>query len=116
MHGNLGAVRGAARMLALVTTTALSTAVCTDGHAAANRPGGLRSPATRHRSPRAVEPRAHAAIVGGHFARTGQFPWLARVLARRGRVIDACSGTVVAADLILTAGHCVEDVDSGIPF
>jgi secreted trypsin-like serine protease len=103
-------------MLALVTTAVLSAVNCSDGHAATNRISGLRSHATGHHSLWAGAHRAHAAIVGGHFARAGQFPWLARVFARRGRVTDACSGTVVAADLILTAGHCVEDLQSGIAY
>jgi secreted trypsin-like serine protease len=38
-----------------------------------------------------------------------------RIVARVGKVVDGCSGTAVAANLILTAGHCVEDVQTGIP-
>lgn len=116
MRDTLGAVRGAARMLALVVTAFLWAVICTDGQAETSRPRGFIAQATRHHAPRAVGHRAHAAIVGGHFARTGQFPWLARILARQGRVTDACSGTVVAVDLILTAGHCVEELHSGIAY
>src|SRR5690348_17299027 len=77
-QGKLGAVKGAARMLA-VLATALPLAVSyPEVHAATNRAHASRAHTTRHHSPRASE-----AIVGGHFARTGQFPWLARVLARR---------------------------------
>lgn len=98
-------------MLAVVTTALLPAVYCSEVHAATNRAHASRSHVARHRSRRAYE-----AIVGGHFARAGQFPWLARVLARRGRVLDSCSGTVVATDLILTAGHCVEDVQTGITY
>jgi secreted trypsin-like serine protease len=98
-------------MLAVLTTALLLAVSCSEVHAATNRANASRSHATRRHSRH-----AHEAIVGGHFARTGQFPWLARVLARRGRVVDSCSGTVVATDLILTAGHCVEDVQTGITY
>jgi secreted trypsin-like serine protease len=57
--------------------------------------------------------RAYAAIVGGRLARVGQFPWLARVVAHRGKTVDGCSGTVVARELVLTAAHCVEDLQTG---
>jgi secreted trypsin-like serine protease len=59
--------------------------------------------------------RAHSAIVGGHSANNGQFPWVARIVAHRGKVIVVCTGTVVAPILVLTAGHCAEDVQTGIP-
>src|SRR5689334_13948240 len=103
-------------MLAVVTTALLPAVSCSEVHAATNRAHASRSRDARHHRRRAEEHRAYEAIVGGHFARTGQFPWLARVLAHRGRVVDSCSGTVVATDLILTAGHCVEDVQTGIAY
>jgi secreted trypsin-like serine protease len=56
-----------------------------------------------------------AAIVGGSDARAGSFPWLAYVYDNLGNgTADACSGTVVSANLVLTAGHCAEDVSTGI--
>jgi secreted trypsin-like serine protease len=84
-------------------------------HAWSSHASSLRSHATKHLHGRARQHRAHSAIVGGHFAGNGQFPWLARVVAHVGRVVDGCSGTVVATDLVLTAGHCVEDIQTGIP-
>src|SRR5204862_5770498 len=75
----------------------------------------LGSHTTRRHMQRVRHDRAYAAIVGGHFAKDGQFPWVARVIARRGKLVDLCTGTVVAAKLILTAGHCAEDVQTGIP-
>jgi secreted trypsin-like serine protease len=77
---------------------------------ARSRPHG--TPVYRHR---VNLDRAHAAIVGGHFANNGQFPWVARIVAHRGKVIVVCTGTVVAPILILTAGHCAEDLQTGVP-
>jgi trypsin len=105
LRGKVGAVRHAAGTLA-VLTSALAPA----GTWAASYRGANRQP-----SGSAYAMRAHSAIVGGRPARNGQFPWVARIVARRGKVVDACSGTVVAPNLILTAGHCVEDVQSGAP-
>jgi len=57
---------------------------------------------------------ASASIVGGTAAATEEWPWAAFILA-----IDkkdegfSCSGTVVAPNVILTAGHCVEDIVTG---
>lgn len=112
----LGAVWGAARMLAVLATAVLPGASRADIHPATARPAGSRSHASSGQHRRVAKQRARAAIVGGRYAQAGQFPWLARILARRGRVTDACSGTVVAADLILTAGHCVEDVQTGVSY
>jgi secreted trypsin-like serine protease len=101
-------------MLAMLTTALVPAAAWADGHAWTKRHRGSRAPAASHR----VEPvhdRAYSAIVGGHFARNGQFPWVAKVVARGGKRLDLCTGTVVAANLILTAGHCAEDVQTGIP-
>jgi secreted trypsin-like serine protease len=56
---------------------------------------------------------AHVAIIGGVAAASGAFPALAEVLDARGRELGECSGTVVAPTLILTAGHCAENVKTG---
>jgi secreted trypsin-like serine protease len=51
----------------------------------------------------AAAPTARAAVVGGREAPRGAYPWI--VALSRG-----CGGTLIAADRILTAGHCVEDL------
>jgi secreted trypsin-like serine protease len=58
--------------------------------------------------------RAHAAVIGGQPAEPGTFPWMAYVLDYRGDEVGQCSGTVVAPNLVLTAGHCAEDVQTGV--
>jgi secreted trypsin-like serine protease len=63
--------------------------------------------------PDAPPQRAHAAIIGGQPAQPGTFPWMAYVLDFKGDSAEQCSGTVVAPNLVLTAGHCAEDVQSG---
>src|SRR2546423_10257438 len=102
-------------MLVVLTTALVPAATWANNPAGAKRHGGSRSHATRHHVAPVRHARAHTAIVGGHFARNGQFPWVARIAARRGKLVDLCTGTVVAANLILTAGHCAEDVQTGIP-
>lgn len=57
--------------------------------------------------------RAHTAIIGGEPAQAGGFPWMAYVLDFRGPLVEQCSGTVVAPNLVLTAAHCAEDLQSG---
>jgi secreted trypsin-like serine protease len=63
---------------------------------------------------------ARAAIIGGQPAvnLTAQqavaFASLAEVLDLRGNEIGQCTGTVVAPTLILTAGHCAEDIETGV--
>jgi hypothetical protein len=57
---------------------------------------------------------AHAAIVGGQSAQPGTFPWMAYVLDVTGDTAEQCSGTVVAPNLVLTAGHCAENVQTGV--
>jgi secreted trypsin-like serine protease len=58
--------------------------------------------------------RAHIAVVGGQSAEPGSFPWMAYVLDVRGDDAGQCSGTVVAPDLVLTAGHCAENMQTGV--
>jgi hypothetical protein len=65
----------------------------------------------RHRGSRAL---AREAIIGGHTADVGTFPWMAFIVDERGTGFALCTGTVVAPNLILTAGHCAEDVETGI--
>lgn len=57
---------------------------------------------------------ARASIVGGTTASIEEWPWAAFILAadRKGEGFS-CTGTVVAPNLVLTAGHCVEDVATG---
>lgn len=63
--------------------------------------------------PRAV---AHAAIIGGAPVAGAAFPWLAEMIDVRGSEAVECTGSVVAPRLILTAGHCVENLRSGAPY
>jgi len=100
-------------MVAMLTAALVPAGAWADGHAWTKRHRRLRARASSHHVERA-RARAYPAIVGGHFARNGQFPWVAKVVARRGNRADLCTGTVVAANLILTAGHCAEDVRTGI--
>jgi secreted trypsin-like serine protease len=102
-------------MLVVLAAALLPATTLADISVGAKRHGGSRSHATARHIMRLRHDRARAAIVGGHFASNGQFPWVARVVARRGNMVDLCTGTVVAAKLILTAGHCAEDVQTGIP-
>jgi secreted trypsin-like serine protease len=53
-------------------------------------------------------------VVGGQAAKPGTFPWMAYVLNVRGNDAGRCSGTVVAPNLVLTAGHCAEDMQTGV--
>src|SRR5207245_1202427 len=50
----------------------------------------------------------------GQPAGPGTFPWMAYVLDVRGNEVGQCSGTVLAPNLILTAGHCAENVQTGV--
>ncbi len=59
-------------------------------------------------------PEAHVAVVGGSTADAGTFPWMAYVLLSDGETEEQCSGTVVAPNLVLTAGHCAENVATGV--
>lgn len=57
--------------------------------------------------------RAHTAIIGGAPAEPGAFPSLAFIVDFQGKLIEQCTGTVVAPSLVLTAGHCVENMATG---
>jgi secreted trypsin-like serine protease len=59
-------------------------------------------------------PSAHAAVIGGQAAAPDTFPWMAYILDLRGDEVGQCSGTVVAPNLVMTAGHCAENMQTGI--
>jgi secreted trypsin-like serine protease len=61
----------------------------------------------------AASARAHASIIGGSSATIEQLPSLAYIEAGNDRHGFACSGTVVAPRVVLTAAHCAEDVETG---
>lgn len=61
----------------------------------------------------AAAPGAGASIVGGHPVTIQEFPSLVYIEAIEGKHGFSCSGTVVAPRIVLTAAHCVEDVEKG---
>jgi hypothetical protein len=56
----------------------------------------------------------HAAVVGGSAAEGPFFASLAFVRDARGDEVGECTGTVVARDAVLTAGHCAESILTGV--
>jgi secreted trypsin-like serine protease len=56
---------------------------------------------------------AKASVIGGSPGSIAQFPYLAYIEAGNQHSGFACTGTVVAPRVVLTAGHCVEDVETG---
>lgn len=73
------------------------------------------SPAPHPRSHAATapsDPRATASVIGGHSANITEYPYLAFIEGVQATAGYACTGTVVAPRVVLTAGHCVEDIES----
>lgn len=64
--------------------------------------------------PRHRGPLARASIIGGVFAEDAAFPWLAYVIDRRGDRVGVCTGTVVSPNVVLTAAHCAENMETGV--
>ncbi|HEY2054904.1 MAG TPA: serine protease [Solirubrobacterales bacterium] len=59
-----------------------------------------------------ANPRATGSVIGGHNATIADFPSLAFIEGVQATAGYACTGTVVAPRVVLTAGHCVEDIES----
>jgi secreted trypsin-like serine protease len=62
--------------------------------------------------PASSNPEATASVIGGHGTEIGDFPALAYIEGSRATERYSCTGTVVAPRVVLTAGHCVEDLES----
>lgn len=60
-----------------------------------------------------ASPSATASIVGGQTGTIEEFPSLVYVQATEGKHGFSCTGTVVAPRIVLTAAHCVEDIEKG---
>jgi secreted trypsin-like serine protease len=61
-----------------------------------------------------LHPAAQTSVIGGRPASIADFPSLAYIATDNGRGGGfACSGTVVAPRVVLTAGHCVENPETG---
>jgi secreted trypsin-like serine protease len=60
----------------------------------------------------APNPKATGSVIGGHDATIAEFPSLAFIEGVQATAGYACTGTVVAPRVVLTAGHCVEDIES----
>jgi secreted trypsin-like serine protease len=56
---------------------------------------------------------ATASIIAGRAATIEEFPSLAYIEAHEGKTGFSCTGTVVAPRIILTAAHCIEDLERG---
>jgi trypsin len=100
-RGRLGAaLLGAVAMFALAPAAAQAA------------PTGIESPRDLHAwDGRGVgNPGAQASIINGDPASIAEFPWLAFIAAKNK---FSCTGTVIAPRVVLTAGHCVEDLQLG---
>jgi hypothetical protein len=98
--------RAAASLLALLLLGALLLAATAT---AAPRP---RSEVAAGEATGAPDPIATGSVIGGHNANIADFPSLAFIEGVQATAGYACTGTVVAPRVVLTAGHCVEDIES----
>jgi secreted trypsin-like serine protease len=88
--------------VALLAALALFTCLVVAGTATASPP----------KEPASSNPEATASVIGGHSTEVADFPALAYIEGAQATDGYACTGTVVAPRVVLTAGHCVEDLES----
>ncbi len=107
----------AARLLGSVLAVVFAATACTPA-AFASAPAAIDT-ASHSRAARVgaahARARAHEAIVGGSAAQAGAFASVVEIAYLRGASASVCTGTVVAANLVLTAAHCVVDLRTGAP-
>jgi trypsin len=60
----------------------------------------------------AANSKATASVIGGHDTTIETYPSLVYIQGVQATAGYACTGTVVAPRVVLTAGHCVEDIES----
>lgn len=82
----------------LIVSVALAALVCV----------AALGPASASAAPAATN------VVNGAQAVHGSFPYLAFVYFSEGEEGEACSGTVVSSNVVLTAAHCVLDEELGV--
>jgi secreted trypsin-like serine protease len=87
-------MRGQRRLLTILGCAMAALALCAPAGASAS--GG-----------------AQASIIGGSPATIERFPYLAYIEAGNKHSGFACTGSVVAPRVVLTAAHCVESVETG---
>ena len=116
MRGNIAntensrrARRAAALLAAFALAALVAVATATAASPQPRAEGGI-GPAVKAGSP--ADPGASASVIGGHNATIAQYPSLAFIEGAVATAGYACSGTVVAPRVVLTAGHCVEDLES----
>ena len=51
-------------------------------------------------------------IVGGTAAPDGKYPWQVRLYSNMDDTVGFCGGSIIDAQWILTAGHCLMDTDA----
>jgi len=51
-------------------------------------------------------------IVGGVETEVSEYPWMARLLVSVGNLTFLCGGSVINTRYVLTAGHCMRDVEN----
>jgi V8-like Glu-specific endopeptidase len=100
--------RGAGALLvALCLFAALAlAAVASAAPGPAPRAAGPTAP------PRTAGPTASASVIGGRNTTIAKYPSLAFIEGVQATSGYGCTGTVVAPRVVLTAGHCVEDIES----
>jgi V8-like Glu-specific endopeptidase len=53
-------------------------------------------------------------VINGNQAAQGTFPFMAFVVFENATVTEVCSGTLVSNNVVLTAGHCGENPETGV--